>query len=64
LLAEGLATAVTVMFEMLADWASPEDPEFRPTTQLLAAYAAPPAIRAPSTAETTFERRFHLLDFA
>ena len=35
--ATGLATAVMVRLVMAADWPSPDEPEFSPTTQLVAA---------------------------
>jgi hypothetical protein len=35
--ADGEPTALIVRFEIAADWPSPEDPEFSPTTQFVAA---------------------------
>jgi hypothetical protein len=52
--ADGDATAVIVRFEMAADSPSPEDPLFKPTSQLVAANAAVPASNIPHTAETIF----------
>jgi hypothetical protein len=43
-----------VTFEMVADWPSPDEPPFRPTTQLVAAYDATPAKRMPQATETIF----------
>jgi hypothetical protein len=57
--ADGDATALIVRFEIEADWPSPEDPEFSPTTQFVAAYAPTPARRMPHTADTIFVRRVY-----
>jgi hypothetical protein len=57
LLGEGVATALMVTLLIVADWPCPLDEELRPTTQLDAAYAPPPANSAPITAETIMERR-------
>ena len=54
---DGVATAEMVRFVTLADWLSAFEPEPRPTTQLVAAYAPPPANSAPIAAETTMDRR-------
>jgi hypothetical protein len=60
--ADGDATAPIVRFEIAADWPSPEDPEFSPTTQFVAAYAPTPARRMPHTADTIFVRRVYRKD--
>jgi hypothetical protein len=62
LVADGDATALIVRFEIEADWPSPEDPEFSPTTQFVAAYAPTPARRMPHTADTIFVRRVYRKD--
>lgn len=52
--AAGLATALMVRFEIVADWPSPDEPPFRPTTQLVAAYAPAPANTMPRAMDTAF----------
>lgn len=46
--------ALMVRLLMAADWDSPAEPPFSPTTQFVAAYAALAARRLPQTAETIF----------
>src|SRR5579863_1153601 len=59
LAADGEATALMVRLATLPDWASPEEPEFSPTTQFDAAKAAAPAKAAPVMAEMTLVRFDH-----
>lgn len=55
--AVGVATAVIVTLLIDADWPCADEPLARLTVQLVAAYAAAPAISVPITPETTFARR-------
>lgn len=53
--AAGLATATIVRFATDPDWASLDEPALRPTSQLDAAYAAPPTRAMPTSPARTFE---------
>src|ERR1700722_4556985 len=59
----GVATAVMDRLAMVADCPSPDEPAFRPTTQLVPASAPAPTRTQPPTAETIFARRDHRLAF-